>query len=51
MRGGGFPTGMINCFVPSFSLENEAKMGSAEVLTTLILCGFLGALGQGVEQP
>ena len=24
-------------------------MGSAEVLTTLILCGFLGALGQGVR--
>jgi predicted chitinase len=49
MRGGGFPTGMINCFVPGSSLENEAKMGSAEVLTTLILCGFLGALGQGVR--
>src|ERR1700732_3042711 len=30
-------------------LGNEANMDSSEVLTTLILCGFMGALGQGVR--
>jgi hypothetical protein len=35
--------------VPVPLLENEAHMESSEVLSTLILCGFMGALGQGVR--
>jgi predicted chitinase len=42
---------MINSgkFVFGSGPQNEANMDSSEVLTTLILCGFMGALGQGVR--
>jgi hypothetical protein len=42
---------MINSgkFVFGSGPQNEANMDSSEVLTTLILCGFMGAFGQGVR--